>query len=88
MADYEEDEYNPKNALHVLFRLIETMHENMGRDDEGRADDFCLRRKIKNDKIFMPSTLMTEIFKFDYDLNRAMFEIGRASARQVIAINP
>jgi len=82
--EYQTKEKEMKGMLSVLKRTIALLTKNVSVDDEALTDSMCKVSNIEHTKIFTQHTLMTETFKFDYDLNRAMFHLGVESAEDAL----
>ena len=65
-----------KGIISVIARTIGLLTKNVSIDDEVLTDSVCQLANIKHTKVFTQHPLMAETFKFDKDLNRAMFQLG------------
>ncbi len=66
-----------KNAERVLDGIV----FNTSLEDEETIDLLCKANNIEQIKLFPSYQLMDELYKFDKDLQRSMYEHGKAQAR-------
>ncbi len=73
-----------KGIISVIARTIALLTKNVSIDDEVVTDTYCQLEGIEHTKIFTQHPLMSETFKFDKDLNYAMFQLGVEAAEEKI----
>lgn len=84
MSNFHEN-WQPGGIKKNGLRVLDGITFNTSLEDEGTIDALCDANNIEQEKIFPTHQLMDQLYKFDKDLQRLMYQHGKEVARAMFA---
>jgi hypothetical protein len=78
--------WKPEGLKKNGLRVLEGIGFNTSLEDEETIDAFCAINDINQTKVFPSYKLMDQLYKFDKDLQRSMYEHGKVQARLMFGL--